>query len=98
MSVVGDKLKAAGKLFDERNAVYGDNHDRLAAVMVGLFPEGATLSTSQDHARYTLIALMVVKLTRYTVNWRNGGHSDSLKDLAVYATMLEALDENNLFG
>ncbi len=34
----------------------------------------------------------VAKMSRYAANWNAGGHADSLRDIAVYAAMLESLD------
>lgn len=87
-----DFLDEAAKTFRDRNAVYGDNFKRVGAVMAALFPEGITLKTEDDHNRFHIFALCVIKMTRYTQNWNVGGHADSIHDNTVYSAMLEAID------
>lgn len=86
-------LLEASKTFRERNAVYKDNYKNIGKVMTGFFPEGVTLRTEEDFNRFHLFVLMMVKGTRYSQNWNNGGHQDSIRDACVYAAMLEAVDE-----
>src|SRR5215475_10305718 len=83
-------LRMALNTFMERGAVYRDNHQRVGAALAGLFPEGITIQTADDHERLALITLIVVKLTRYATEWNNGGHKDSIHDCIVYSAMLEA--------
>lgn len=87
-----DFLDEAAQTFRDRNAVYGDNFKRVGAVMAALFPDGITLKTEDDHNRFHIFALCVIKLTRYTQNWSKGGHPDSIHDNTVYSAMLEAID------
>jgi hypothetical protein len=83
-------LREAAKTFAERGGVYRDNHQRVGAVMLALFPEGINVLSADDHEKISLINLIVIKLTRYAVEIENGGHKDSAHDLIVYAAMLEA--------
>lgn len=86
-------LHKAAYLFQERNVIYGDNYKRVGEVMKGLFPNGITLTSVHDHNRFHILMLMVVKLSRYTMNWEKGGHQDSIRDNTVYSAMLEMIDE-----
>lgn len=86
-------LQAAARTFKERAAVYRDNPVRYGNAMLALFPNGLQLNSAEDHHRFHLFALAVVKLTRYAVQWENG-HQDSVRDAAVYLAMLEACDAN----
>lgn len=86
-------LAAAAETFAARKAVYGENYKRVGAAMAALFPEGVKLETEEDHNRFHIFALIVVKLSRYCVNWDKGGHQDSIHDAAVYCAMLEDIDE-----
>ncbi len=87
-------LEAAAITFAEKNAEYGENYRRVGPTLVALFGgEPITLSSEKDHERFHILMLIVVKLTRYTVNWDKGGHKDSIHDAAVYAAMLEAIDD-----
>lgn len=88
----GQILKDAGKTFEDRHKVYGDNYKKVGAVMAALFPEGLMLRTEDDHNRFHIFMLQVVKMTRYVENWDNGGHEDSMLDLAVYAAMQNSID------
>lgn len=89
---VGELLRSAADLFDERNAVYGNNFEMVGKLMVAMFPDGITLKTEEDHNRFHLFMLKVVKLSRYAINYENGGHQDSLDDDIVYTAMVGALD------
>lgn len=98
MKTVPEMLRDCAKLYEERNAVYGDNYKHFGTIITGLFPEGCgiELSTEEDWNRFGIIVQIASKLSRYCVNFKNGGHDDSLQDLAVYATMLRELDAEAL--
>lgn len=85
-------LREAADTFEARHAVYGDNYKLVGAVMAALFPEGVELHTKDDHNRFHILMLEIVKLSRYVQNWDRGGHADSQLDLAVYAAMLNSID------
>lgn len=91
-----DKILAdAAKTFRDRHKVYGDNYKRVGAATQALFPDGVTLKTSNDHDRFHILSLIMVKLSRYCVNWEKGGHPDSIHDAAVYCAMLEDIDKRS---
>lgn len=90
---VPQDLHAAADLFAERNAVYGSNYEMVGDLMVTLFPKGITLKTREDHNRFHLFMLKIVKLSRYAINYEKGGHADSLEDDIVYTAMIAALDK-----
>lgn len=92
---VPDALRAAAKIYEERNALYGDNYKHFGRVMEALFPDGLKFSLlgPKDWNRLGVLVQIVGKLTRYCPNFFEGGHDDSLDDLAVYAMMLKELDE-----
>ena len=85
-------LVEAANTYQERNAVYGDNYKRVGAMLDALFPDGLSLKTAHDHERMHIFMLIIVKLSRYCVNWDDGGHKDSIHDAAVYCAMLEEID------
>lgn len=89
---VGDRLRKAAGIFDERSQLYGDNYKHFGKVMMGLFPRGIELRTEDDFARFALYTLGIVKDTRYAQQFAKGGHADSLDDGVVYRTMLNELD------
>jgi len=85
-----DILIQASELFGEKNAVYGDTWKDIGKTMKSLFPNGVALETAEEFSRYASLQLCVVKIERYCVNFKKGGHLDSVKDLQVYAAILEA--------
>lgn len=94
---VPELLREGAELFEQRNALYGDNYKTYGAVMVAMFPEGLPdLVTVNDHNRFGLFVQLVAKLTRYGANLSSGGHVDSARDMKVYAAMLEELTEEGL--
>jgi hypothetical protein len=64
------------------------------AIMATLFAghDGIKLQSEHDFNRYHLLVQICVKLARYVENFEQGGHQDSIHDLAVYAAMLGAYD------
>lgn len=89
-----DMLEAMAVTFRERNAVYGNNFERLGHALHSMFPQGLTIATPDDWTRLYFFMLQQVKLSRYATNFTNGGHPDSVHDTAVYAALLEAFDDN----
>lgn len=91
---VPEALRKAAEIYEQRNALYGDNYKRFGPVMKLLFPDGLTIKYDDDWNRIGILVQMVSKLTRYAQNFKAGGHEDSLDDLAVYTMMLRELDED----
>ena len=91
-SRVPELLKEKAKLYEQRNAMYGDNYKRFGAIMQLLFPGGITLANEDDHNRFGVFVQIVSKVTRYAAQFEVGGHPDSMDDIAVYAMMLQELD------
>lgn len=90
----GTILQRNALLFKQRNALYKDNFRMVGKVMRALFPDGPPkLETEDDYNRWHLFELAIVKLTRYTVHYNEGGHEDSINDLTVYMSMVAALDK-----
>ena len=87
-------LIKAANTFKARAKVYKDNNHRAGAMLAAAFPDGLKLTTIQDHERFIIFNLIMVKLSRYAVNWPTG-HRDSIHDTAVYAAILEAIDAGN---
>jgi hypothetical protein len=89
-------LREAAEIYEERNALYGDNYKNFGKVWIALFPGGVhTTEIDQEGStcsRLGVLIQIVSKLTRYCAQFDKGGHADSLTDLAVYAIMLQELD------
>lgn len=93
---VPEMLREAAETYEERNKTYGSTYKKHGGVVNALFPNGVMLADANAHNRFAIITMIVGKLTRYCQNFNNGGHEDSIHDLAVYAKMLQEIDvENN---
>jgi hypothetical protein len=93
VKTVPDRLAALADIYEDRNALYGDNYKRFGDIMVGLFPKGLTIDSAPGWNRIALLIHMVTKVTRYAENHNDGGHADSLDDIAVYSQMLREIDD-----
>ena len=80
-----DKLR---EIKQDRSQAYGPAYIRQGDIMSAMFPEGLELKTQEEHVRYGLLGMIVSKLTRFA-NAFAEGHQDSLRDMAIYCTMLE---------
>lgn len=92
MADIPGKLREAAQVFEDRNAVYQDAYMIVGKVTEALFPNGVHLVTEEDHTRWHLLELVIVKLTRYSANWKTG-HKESMDDLINYGAMLAAVDD-----
>jgi len=93
-SRVPQDLNELAKLFEERHSIYGRDYEHVGQVLMNLFPGGIVLDTAIKMRRFYMFVFLLSKLNRYAQCMARGtGHSDSLKDLAVYATMLNELDD-----
>lgn len=87
-------LAAGAKTLAAKRAVYGDNWRRAGNALQALFPNGVAMRTADDHARFHILSLIVVKLSRYAVAYDRGErHQDSTHDGMIYNAMLEAIDD-----
>lgn len=93
MRNVPERLRAAARLFEERNKVYGSNYKTFGQVMAAMYPDGLTVKSAEEWTRIILQVHRITKETRYASNFRRGGHADSMEDLAVYAEMAAETDE-----
>jgi hypothetical protein len=87
---IEDNLRRATATRAARKKVYGDTHIRHGSVMAALYPNGITLRSSAEFARFGVVNMIVSKTCRYTARG-NTGHADSAHDLIVYGAMLEEL-------
>ena len=89
----GERLKKLAELYTERNKVYSDGYVRQGKVVEALLPDVKFRGNIDDATRFYLVNCIITKLVRYCDNFDNGGHADSLDDLAVYAQILRSYDE-----
>jgi hypothetical protein len=83
-----DILAEASKTYRERNAVYGSNYRMIKPMLDTLFPAGVPSALVHTH-RWHLFELVLVKLSRFAISGLT--HQDSIRDLTVYAAMVESL-------
>lgn len=83
-------LEIAAETFRSRNAQYGDSWRRFGAVAAALFPNGVTIATEADWARWGVLFHIIDKISRYA----GAPHADSAHDIINYAAMLEALTDD----
>lgn len=88
---VPELLVEAAETFKQRNTVYGASYQRYGALLKAAFPaDGVPALTNEvDMLRLNLLMMCLAKLQRYAHNFKRGGHQDSVRDLQVYAAMLE---------
>jgi len=91
VTTAADTLYEAAKVNEAKNMEYGRGWERHGEVMAALFPSGLTLVDHEDFGRFAMFDLLIVKMVRYSANFREG-HDDSLIDIAVYAAMLREMD------
>lgn len=89
---VPSMLRMCADTYEERNELYGDNYKRFGHVMMALLPRGVVCRSVDEFNRLGVLVQVVGKLSRYCENFEDGGHDDSLLDLAVYSQMLRELD------
>jgi hypothetical protein len=83
----------------ERNAEYSDGYYGGAYIQHGhvvkaLFPHGTPAGIHpMDINRMMNLNIIIGKLVRYCANFEDGGHDDSMKDIAVYSQIQRELDE-----
>ncbi len=73
--------------------MYKDDYKRIGAIWQELMPDGITLKTQADFNRFSILLMILAKVSRYARNF-DKGHDDSLSDLAVYSMMLKELDDS----
>jgi len=94
MKNVPEMLIEASNLYKERNALYGDNYKRFGPALHSLI-SSVKIDNPDDFNRFALLTQIFSKMSRYCQLFSEGGHDDSLDDLAVYAMMLKELDASN---
>lgn len=83
---------------EERNSSYGEEfyggcYKQHGPVKNALFPSGIEIYDENDMSRMACLDQIIGKLIRYCNSFVEGGHEDSLRDIQVYAAMLQELDE-----
>lgn len=82
-----DVLSEMAATHRERAETYGDSFAMLGEVMSRLYPDGVALMTADDHRKWHLFEMIVVKICRFAASQLT--HVDSIHDIGVYAAILE---------
>jgi hypothetical protein len=87
---VPEILREKAELFEEKGKQYGHSYLQYGEVMKALFPGGLPAIKSQrDWNMFGIYSMMVHKMLRLAnMNFES---TDSIKDLQVYAAMLEEI-------
>lgn len=75
--------------FAQRGKIYKQNYLLIGEVMETMFPDGVVLKTAEDHNRWHLFLMTMIKATRLANT--NLHHEDSGLDMAVYASMFAGM-------
>ena len=94
---VPERLRALADLYEKKNEEYGDAYKNMDSLAMGM---GLSALQGPNEERYitwdrlAILCVMMYKMQRYAARIYDGGHSDSLDDLAVYAMMLREIDDD----
>lgn len=90
----GERLEYLAHLFYEKDKEYGATYRRCGEVLLSIFPKGINLNSKHEMTRFMHLVMIITKVTRYANQFEKGAiHRDSLDDLAVYAMMLQEVDD-----
>lgn len=89
---VVENLKNLIAIREGKNSDYGEAHKKKGEVIVALFGGIPQFDSAEDLSRYGMLEFIASKMVCYCANFHNGGHADSLDDIAVYTQMLKELD------
>jgi hypothetical protein len=92
---VVESLEYLTKLFKDRHATYGNAGFRTFGQQAFSMIGPIELKTPEDFGRLAILFQVIAKTARYSNNFARGGHPDSLDDAAVYAMMLQELDQES---
>ncbi len=93
---VPEILKEKAELFEEKGKEYGHSYLQYGEVMMSLFPKGLpNIETAKDWNKFGIFNMLAHKVIRLANT--NFESVDSIKDIQVYAAMLEEIvcEENN---
>ena len=88
---VEQSLEEIKQVFESRNAEYKDSYKDFGKLFYAMFPS-LTIDTVEDANRLGILVQIVSKLVRYRANFKQPHNPDHMKDIAVYALLLEELD------
>lgn len=87
-----ERLSQAAELSRERNKTYGNSFASFGPILMHYLGT-MTIGDETTWGRLAVFILMLGKMDRYSRNFTQGGHPDSLNDLSVYAQMQAYVDD-----
>lgn len=79
------------QILKERNSQYGESYNKVGAILQILFPDGIEIKTKEQHQQFDLLKQAIGKLTRFSHQFPNEIHRDSLMDAVNYINLLLAV-------
>jgi len=92
---VGESLSRIADQFIAKSSEYGDSYKQMGPVLKSLFPNGIVLNTEREFNRFSHFVQLVYKLNRYAFNFEQGGHCDSMNDLAIGSQLMNEIDSHS---
>lgn len=89
MANVLEIMDSMAETYKDRAKLYKNNYELIGRILEAAFPDGVTLKTADEHNRWHLYMMMLVKISRLACTGIS--HVDSAHDCAVYSAMLESL-------
>jgi len=86
MSTVEEILAKATETYSDRTLKYKNTWRPVADITKILYPNGITLKTSDDYAKFHILQWVIGKLVRYV---QGNDDPDSIHDCGVYSFILE---------
>lgn len=90
---VADIFDEAKKLHIAKGEEYGNTSAMFGNVLLALFPDGINIDCAADANKFGIYFMMIHKMMRIASTGFKS--KDSVRDLCVYAAMLEELLEDN---
>ena len=88
----GELLKEKSELYISKSKEYGSTYKDFGKVAAALFPGGLKIITEDEWNRFGVYVMLIHKMMRISRKIFNAEISvDSIKDMQVYAAMLEEL-------
>jgi hypothetical protein len=86
--IVENIQKEQMQILKQRNSEYGQSYKKVGEIMQILFPKGIFIGEKEQQQQFDLFKQIVGKLARFSHQFPNEIHRDSLIDAGNYITLL----------
>jgi hypothetical protein len=86
--IVENIQKEQMQILKQRNSEYGQSYKKVGEIMQILFPKGIFIGEKEQQQQFDLFKQVVGKLARFSHQFPNEIHRDSLIDAGNYITLL----------